>query len=253
MPDAEFFEWFAERKGSLALRPQSGSAGATAVKPVAVSPVDGVSNAEEAQMCYLRGDHHAVILPTADTATVSFRNISARGKLVQYAVYGADGEQISSGIMSSEVPITLDAVGSPHYHVLISAGSASFAMQVDGGAWAVSDSESNQGLHLLNRVTPLYFEVPEGTDSFELSVAATPPGETVAATLYAPDGQEVESYNIVAVPIERKRITGEAGWWKLTLGPAEIGAIDDVYVDLGEDVPQWFSLVPAQALSVREQ
>ncbi len=256
MPDAEFFEWFAERKGSLALRPQRGSAGATSVKPVAVSPVEGVPNADEAQMCYLRGDQHAVILPTADTATVSFRNISTRGKLVQYTVYGADGEQISAGIMSAEVPITLDAVGSPHYHLLISAGSASFAMQVDGGAWAVSDSESNQGLHLLNRVTPLYFEVPEGTDSFELSVAATPPGETVAGTLYAPDGREVESFNVVEVPIERKRITagaGDAGWWKLTLGPAEVGAIDDVYVDLGDDVPQWFSLVPDQALTVREQ
>ena len=66
----------------------------------------------------------------------------------------------------------------------------------------------------------------------------------------------MESYNIVEVPIERKRITagaGDAGWWKLVLGPAEVGAIDDVYVDLGDDVPQWFSLVPDQALSVREQ
>ncbi len=256
MPDAEFFAWYAERKGSLALRPESGNAGAAAVKPVAVSPAGEAPNAEEAQLCYLRGDQHVVILLTADTATVSFRNISARGKLVQYTVYGADGEQITGGIMSAEVPITLDAAGSPHYHLMISGGSASFAMQVEGGAWAVADNMASQGLHLLNRVTPLYFEVPEGTDSFELSVAATPPGETVAATLYAPDGREVESFNVVEIPIDRKRIDvgeGDAGWWKLTLRETGVGVLDDVYVDLGDDLPQWFSLAPDQALSVREE
>ncbi|MBD3291649.1 MAG: DUF4838 domain-containing protein [Armatimonadia bacterium] len=256
MPDADFFAWFAERKGSLALRPERRSTSAEAITEVAVSPAGEIAAAEDAEMFYLRGDQHIVILPTADATEVSFRNIAARGKLVQYSVYGADGAEISSGIMSAEVPITLDAAGSPHYHLMITAGSASFAMQVDGGAWAVSDSVDSKGLHLLNRVTPMYFEVPAGCASFRLSLQGTPPGETVAGTLYAPDGREVERFEVVQAPIDRKDIAvgpNDAGWWKLTLEDAEVGVIDDVWIDLGEGVPQWLSPVPEQALSVWEK
>lgn len=256
MPDAEFFSWFAERRASLALRPESTSAGAAAIEEVAVNAADEVSNAQEATPFLLRGNQHVVLLPTEETATVSFSRITARGKLVQYTLYGADGEQISAGIMSAEVPVTLDAAGSPHYHLMIAAGSASFMMEVEGGAWAVSDRVDSKGLHLLNSVTPLYFEVPEGCRTFRIAVQGTPPGETVAATLYAPDGSEVESFRVVEMPIDRKDIAvgpNDAGWWKLTLEDAEIGVIDDVWVDLGEGVPQWFSPVPEQALSVRER
>ncbi len=256
MPDAEFFEWYSARKGSLALRPESASTGAAAIQPVSVSAAGEIANAEPVEMFYLRGNQHALILPTADVTTVSFQNISARGRLVQYAVYGANGEDVSSGIVSAEVPITLDAAGSPHYHIMINAGSASFNMSVEGGAWALADNMNESGLHLLNRVTPLYFEVPQGCESFYLSLAGTPPGETVVGTLYAPDGREVETFRVVEVPVERKSVSvgpAYAGWWKLVLSQAEVGAIDDVYVDLGDELPQWLSPAPEQALSVRER
>lgn len=256
MPDAEFFAWFAEHKGSLALRPERTSTSAAAIAEVAVSAAEEVPNAQEVTPFLLRGDQHVVLLPTAETATVSFSGITARGRLVQYTLYGAEGEQISAGIMSAEVPITLDAAGSPNYHLMITAGSASFMMEVDGAAWAVSDSVDSKGLHLLNRVTPVYFEVPEGVDSFRLSLQGTPPGETAAGTLYAPDGTEVESFRVVEAPIDRKEITvgpEQAGWWKLTIEDADVGVTDDVWIDLGEGVPQWFSLDPQRALSVSER
>ncbi|HCA47978.1 MAG TPA: hypothetical protein DEP45_11695, partial [Armatimonadetes bacterium] len=97
---------------------------------------------------------------------------------------------------------------------------------------------------------------PQGCESFYLSLAGTPPGETVLGALYAPDGREVETFRVVEVPVERKKVTvgaGDAGWWKLTLSQAEAGVIDDVYVDLGTELPQWYSPVPEQALSVRER
>jgi hypothetical protein len=255
MSDADFFDWFAERRGSLALKPSSERTGGD-VEQVAVSSVDEVPNAEEADLFYLRGDQHIVILPTADVARVSFRNIAARGKLVQWSVYGADGQDISAGIMSDEVPITLDAVGSPHYHLIITAGSASFNMQVEGGAWAVSDGVDSKGLHMLNRVRPVYFEVPEGCTSFRLSVQATPPGETALATLHAPDGREEAHFDVTKMPVDRQEIAAgpdDAGWWKLTIEEAETGVVDDVWIDLGDELPQWMSLVPDQALSVREE
>ncbi len=253
MPDADFFAWFAERKGSLAFRPDRRHGGA-AVTEVAAAPVDEVPNAEQQQVFLLRGDQHIVILPLEDQATVSFSRITTRGKLVQYTVHGADGAEISAGIMSAEVPIELDAVGSPHYHLVISGGSATYMVEVEGGAWAVSGAVDSKGLHLLNKVTPLYFEVPPGCPSFRLTLQATPPGETALATLYAPDGREVESFRAVEMPVDRKEIAvgaGDAGMWKLVISEAETGVVDDVWVDLGDEIPGWFSLDPAQALSVR--
>ena len=120
---------------------------------------------------------------------VKFSRISTRGKLVTYSVYRSDGREVVSGLMSAEVPVELAAQGFPYCHLAISAGSASFMVEVTGAAWAVDGSLGDQGLHFLSTVTPVYFHVPGPTAAFHLSLEATPPGETALATLYAPDGQ----------------------------------------------------------------
>jgi len=254
LSDADFFAWFADHKDSLAFRQPRRVARPADIAEVAVSAIDEVPGAEEQQPFLLRGNQHVIIMPTADEATVSFSRITSRGKLVQYTVHGADGEEIAAGIMSAEVPIVLDAAGSPHYHLLITAGSATFMMAVEGGAWAVSGHVDDQGLHLLNQVTPLYFEVPAGCASFHLSLQGTPPGETALATLYALDGREVAAFRAVEMPIDRQEIAvgaGDAGVWKLVISQAEIGVVDDVWIDVSDELPGWFSLDPEQALSVR--
>ncbi|MEA3401040.1 MAG: DUF4838 domain-containing protein [Armatimonadota bacterium] len=254
MSDADFFEWFAERKQSLAFRQPRRGASPADITPVEATPVDEVPVAEEVQPFLLRGSQHIVVAPTADEARIGFSRITTRGKLVQYTLHDAEGEEVAAGLMSDEVPITLDAGGSPFYHVLISAGPASFMLEVEGGAWAVSGEMDEKGLHLLNHVTPIYFEVPEGVESFTLSVAATPPGETALASLYAPDGRGAATFRVVEVPIDRQQIAvgaGDAGVWKLVISEAETGVVDDVWIDLGDEIPNWFSLDPERALSVR--
>ncbi len=254
LSDADFFAWYAEHKGSLAFRQPRDVARPADIEDVAVSAIDDVPNAEEVQRFLLRGNQHVIIMPTADETTVSFSSITARGRLVQYTVSGADGDEIAGGVMSAEVPITLDAAGSPFYHLLITAGSASFTMDVEGGAWAVSGHVDGKGLHLLNHVTPLYFEVPAGAEAFRLSLQGTPPGETALGTLYAPDGREAATFRAVEMPIDRQEIAvgpGDAGIWKFVISPADVGVVDDVWIDLSDDLSGWFSLDPKAALSVR--
>ena len=254
LPDADFFAWYAERKGSLAFNPPAQVARPADIQEVAVSAIDDVPNADETQNFLLRGNQHIIILPTAAETTVSFSRITARGRLVQYTVTGADGADIAGGVMSAEVPITLDAAGSPFYHLLISGGSATFMVHVEGGAWAVSGRISEQGLHVLGACTPLYFEVPTGVDSFHLSLSSDAPGETALGTLYAPNGREAATFRVVEQPVDRQEIAvgaGEAGIWKFVISPAEVGALDDVWLAPGEEIPGWFSLDPNAALSVR--
>ena len=179
-------------RGSLALQPTGTTATPSYVrKKLNVVPVDKPLGAEPVERFRLRGDQHLVLRPTGEQPVqVKFSRITARGKLVTYSVYGPDGTEVVSGLMSAEVPIELTPAGSSYYHLVISAGIASFMVEVTGAAWAVDGTLDDKGLHFLGNVTPLYFRVPEQTATFHLSLEATPPGETAVATLYAPDGQQ---------------------------------------------------------------
>ena len=255
LSDADLFEFLSRNKGSLALQPTAATKRPSYVtKRLAVSPAHSMPAAESVQPFLLRGDQHLVLCPTGEQRVrVKFSRISARGKLVTYSVYRSDGEEVTSGLVSGEVPIELDAAGSRYYHLIISAGSASFMTEVTGAAWAVDGRLSDQGLHLLSKVTPLYFLVPKGEQDFHLSLEAAPPGETAIATLYAPDGQAAAEFDCTTISVDRKRISaasGNAGWWKIQINRAPVGAIDDVWVTPGDELSGYFSLIPDQALGV---
>jgi hypothetical protein len=256
MANADFFEFLKIRKASLALAPRKESQSASKLAgSVMVAPVDEVPGAEAVGRYVLRGDQHVVIYPTGDgKVSVSFSNVTSRGKLVSWMVVGADGAEVESGIMSMELPIELDAEGSAHYHLIVSAGSARFKMAVDGGAWAVDATLDDQGLHFLGALSPVYFEVAEGTAEFHLGLGATPPGETGMATLFAPDGREVASFDCSLMPLDLQEITvgaGDAGWWKLVVSEAATGVLDDVWIKSGDELSGFFCIDPTRALSVR--
>ena len=255
LTDADFLEFLVTHRNSLALTPSPMARKPEVVsRKLRVSPAPEPRNAEAVSRFLLRGDQRLVICPTGEgPVEVSFSSLTTRGKLVTCTIYNAEGDQVAAGVMSTEVPISLDAKDAAFYHLVISAGSASFQVQVKGAAWAAEGTVDDKGLHLLNKVTPLYFEVPEGVASFHLWLAATPPGETALATLYAPDGREAAHFDCTAISVDRQQIVAgpqDAGFWKLVIRPADIGVVDDVWIKPGGELTGYFSLVPDQALSV---
>lgn len=255
LSDADFFDFLSQNKGALALQPSATiSRPSYVTKKLTAFPADDVPNAEPVKPFLLRGDQHLVLCPTGtERVVVKFTRITTRGKLVTYSVYGFDGTEVTSGLMSGELPIELNAAESRYYHLIIAAGTASYMVDVTGAAWAVDSRLSDQGLHLLNKVTPVYFQVPDGQKSFHLSLEATPPGETAVATLHAPDGEMTAEFECTRVSVDRKEISvgaGDAGWWKLQIDRAPIGAIDDVWIQAGDELSGYFSLVPGQALGL---
>ncbi len=255
LSDADFFEFLSNRRGSLALQPTTATAPPEYVrKKLHVVPADELPGAEPVEPFRLRGDQHLVLCPTGKRPVeVKFSRISTRGKLVTYSAYRSDGRELASGLMSAEVPVELAAEGSPYYHLAISAGAASFMVEVTGAAWAVDGSLGDQGLHFLSTVTPVYFHVPKDVAAFHLSLEATPPGETAVATLHGPDGQPVAEFDCTAVSVDRKKVSAlpsAAGWWKLQVRRAATGALDDVWIKAGDELSGYFSLAPGQALHV---
>ncbi|NLY00714.1 MAG: DUF4838 domain-containing protein [Rhodopirellula sp.] len=257
LPDADFFAFLSSRGDSLALEPPTEAARPAGLKQaLQVAAAEKVPNAEPVTRFLLRGDQHIVLRPIGrEDVEIRFSRITARGRLVTWRVFAPDGSEVDRGMLSAEVPITLNA-DAAYYRLVISGGNATFMPQVSGAAWAVDGHFGSQGLHLLGATTPLYFEVPEGVASFPLSLEASPPGETAVATLYDPAGRQAAAMDCTAVSVDRQSISvpaGGAGWWKLVIEKAPTGAIDDVWVQPGKELSGFFSLEPARALSVSEE
>jgi len=258
LSDADFFEFLSRHAGSLALAPMAATRRPRYLKKkLTVSPAGELPCAGPARPFQFRGDQHLVLRPTGKgPVEVHFSRVRTRGKLVSWQVYNADGTKLAGNLMSSELPIKIEATGSPYFHLAITAGSASYMVKITGADWAVDARLGDQGLHFLGRVTPLYFHVPDGQEAFHLSLEASPPGETAAAKLYAPDGREVDRFDCSKLSVDRKRIAvgpNPTGWWKLDVHKAATGALDDVWVNPGDELDGYFSLVPEQALKVRRE
>lgn len=255
LSDADFFEFMSANRESLALQPTTATATPSYVrKKLTVVPVAEPLGVEPVERFRLRGDQHLVLCPTGERPVqVKFSRITARGQLVTYSVYRPDGTEVVSGLMSAEVAVELTAPGSSYYHLVISAGIASFMVEVTGAAWAVDGTLDDKGLHFQGSVTPVYFRLPEQATVYHLSLEATPPGETAVASLHAPDGRGIAEFDCTSVSVDRQEIAvppGGAGWWKLQIKQAPAGALDDVWIKVGDELSGYFSLTPAQALDV---
>jgi len=258
LSDGDFFEFLSANKGSLALHPSDGTKVPAYVRTKRNVTVPAKpKQAEKVRSFRLRGDQHLIVKPTGTSAAeVRFRRISARGKLITYCVFESDGAEVSGGVASEGAPLMLDNAdsGSDYYHVVIAGGTASFMIDVKDAAWAADGNLSDQGLHLLGQSSPLYFYVPKGTTAFHLSLEASPPGETAAATLTDPRGQRVAEFDCAQLSVDRQNIkltSGQSGWWKLDVHKAKTGAIDDVWIKLESPLSGYFSLDPDRAATVQ--
>jgi hypothetical protein len=255
LSDADFFRFLREHRGALALEPTPATKAPSYLRRrLSVQPADGLPGAGPAKAFRLRGDQHLLLCPSGgQPVRVRFSRVSMRGKLVTYRLYGPDGKELAAGLVSAETPIEWQPDGAAYHHLVISADIASLMVDVDGAAWAADGTVDEKGLHLLGQATPVYFHVPEEVDAFELSLAATPPGETARATLYTPDGKATAEFDCSRVAVDRKRISvpaGAAGWWAVKIESAATGALDDVWLKPGPPLGGWFSLAPDRALRV---
>jgi hypothetical protein len=253
LPDKDFFSFSKHWAGSLALAPSEDSnlASGTSIK-LAVESLH-IPNAGKVKPFLLRGSQRIVLKPNgAGPATVTFGDITARGILVKYQLYNPTGESVDQGVVSTEVPLTIPS-GSEYVLLNLSAGTASFSMQVINANWALYGLVDSRGLHMIGETTPWYFEVPAGTTSFGIWLSSDAPEETAKATLYSPDGKAVATFLTTTKTTDAQQINvpvGQTGVWKVAIEPADTGGLDDVYMKLGSELPGYFSLVPEQALSV---
>lgn len=170
--------------------------------------------------------------------------------LTGYRLTNREGKVLQQGLVKSAAPIAFDAKAGDTYFLDIFTGGW-FHAAAKNIAMAIKPQPR---LHLMQRLTPMYFFVPEADKPFNLTVktgGGTRGGETVLAKLYDSTGEQVAVFDTSTSHngTIKRTLTGPAGLWRLTFEKASIGLIDDVYVVLGETLPQW--IMPQQQPQIR--
>ncbi len=253
LSDRDFFAFSKRWAGSLALAPSESGDRAAGVGEKLIVRTLSVPNAGEVAPFLLRGSQRIILKPNGvRPAAVAFSDVTARGTLVKYQLYTPGGELADQGVVSTEAPVSLPS-GAEYCLLSVSAGTASFGLQVTNANWAVYGRVEERGLHMLGETTPAYCEVPAGVSSFAFWLSTDAPEETAQARLYSPDGKEIASFLTTTKTTDAQQVNvpaGQAGLWKIVVARADTGIVDDVFLKAGPELPGYFSLVPAQALSV---
>ncbi|NLO04844.1 MAG: DUF4838 domain-containing protein [candidate division WS1 bacterium] len=223
-------------------------------KRFSVLPAGSGAGLDEVEPFRFRGRQHLILRQNSPGPLgIIIKRLNARGSLPTCVFYDAEGNELLRDALRPNDPLVLEPTDSEYYHAWVEAGGAFYELQIEGADWAVSDAETDRGVHFLGDLTPMYFYVPEGTESFSIWMAAGPPGETAAGVLYAPDGREAATFDCTRKSIDERQIAvgaGDAGWWKLVPTEPATGTVDDVWVRLGDELPGWFCLDPQNALIV---
>ena len=157
-----------------------------------------------------------------------------------------------SELVEEQDTVALDNILPGTYRILIAGGSNNWKLSAPNHSWAIMTPT-----HVSQYMGTLYFWVPDGVERFTIKLSSPAPAETAKLTVMNPQGEEVgqvsttESSNRdlqVKVP---PTMAGQA--WSMHVGPANIGVVDDVGIQLGDNLPQLLSpsalqmLVPAEA------
>jgi hypothetical protein len=205
----------------------------------------------------LRGRSVILFAPTADREiSVAATRLSPVNSFVPYSVYTATGVRLTGGALRVGHPVRFPGAAGQIYYVEISGGSTVYELELKGAPCALAADSQSAGFHLLGKATPLYFQVPAGLAQFTIGVSSAAPGETSLSRLYSPGGKLVATFDTQTASTARATITpaqadGEwAGYWSLVVAKAPQGVFDDVFITLDAALPQWFTVDPAEPLSI---
>jgi len=202
----------------------------------------------------LRGPSRMLLFAQEDALVrIVPRDIEQRGELVRYTLADAIGVTVSSGVLAQDRPVTFAANGGQAYFMDVEARSASYRFDIQNAAWALRmiDDGDHRSIHFLQKTTPLYFHVPAGVNTFDVTLSSAAPGETAACGVTSPAGRVAARMDTSNSPVQQTTIrSDESGWWRIDFTTPAAGLVDDVYLGLDEAVSSWITLNPAAPLLI---
>jgi len=219
------------------------------VGAVKVTAAAAISIPDEAPKVRLR-DANLFLLYSAKGGKVTINPTEARnGKpFISYVLKDTKNTKLLSGILTKGKPITFEAAAKTPYYLYINSGI--YTISVDGAGAAVKTNSKEHRLHLFGNPATLYYYVPAHSPQWTLMLASSSPGETAHATIYSPDGKQAAELDTATQPAQTAKLTGQSGFWKVDINKAASGVLDDIYIQVDANMPQWINLNPAEPLEI---
>ena len=225
--------------------------------PVRVERVPALPHPRPITPLALRGQSRFLFFPNADQdIRVTATKISSQAGLVRWDAYSASGARVAGGVLRPDSPVQFLGAAGQIYYIEVNGGNSYYELELKGAPYALAADCGPRGIHLLGKTTPFYFQVPADVPQFTITISSDAPGETSLSRLYSPRGKLVATFDTQTVPVARATIapaqaSGEwEGHWCLSVEKAPNGGFDDVYVALDAALPPWFTLDPADPLTI---
>ncbi len=225
------------------------AAQAPATPRVTVKAGESLSNTP-ATTSTIRGVNALLLMtPKAGEVEIKALRSSHGSPFVSYVLQDENNQVVSTGPLNAGQTVKFSALANKPYYFYIPNGITELSIEGAGAAYQTNLAEGAQ-LHLYGKGSTLYYYVPAGVKSWDLTLSSAVPGETAKIIITAPNGKTSE-LETVTIPSHRATLDGQEGFWKIELTQASSGIIDDVYLIFDRNLPQWVSTSPSVPLVIR--
>mgnify|MGYP001154668594 CR=1 FL=1 len=216
------------------------------MKVTAAAPI---ATPEKAPQVRLR-DVNMFLLYSAAGGKVTITPTEAKNgrPFISYVLKDAKNTPLLSGILTKDKAVTFEATAKTPYFLYINSGI--YTLSIDGAGAAVQTNSRERRLHLFGNPATLYYYVPANSPKWTLMLASASPGETAHATVYSPDGKQAAELDTAIDPAQTAHLDGQSGFWKVDISKAASGVLDDIYLQIDADMPQWININPAEPLEI---
>lgn len=219
------------------------------VSPVKVTSAPAISSPEKAPEVRLRAAN-MFLLYSAKGGKVTITPSEARNgrPFISYVLKDSKNAPLLSGILTKGKPVTFDAKAKTAYFLYVNSGI--YTLSIDGAGAAVKTNSKERRLHLFGNPATLYYYVPANSPKWTLMLASASPGETAHATIYSADGKQAAELDTAIQPAQTATLAGQSGFWKVDISKAKSGVLDDIYLQLDPNLPQWININPTEPLEI---
>ncbi|MEJ7691507.1 DUF4838 domain-containing protein [Daejeonella sp.] len=238
-------------KDSFSVLPRSNDAELLSSYNVILEPPLAVANNPNVQSIPARGKTSILLyVPKTGEVRIDEKRWDGKAEFVHYSLFDEEGKKMQAGSMAEGRIISFAGQQGKTYMLHIPSRDALFELNIHGAAAAYKSNTSDGGMRMVAgsmkaERLPLYFYVPAHIKDFSITLNTL----NAIADVISPDGRVMGQLNNENVAASRLAVTSKdikEGFWQINVHKFN----GTCTLTLDNELPQWFSIDPAQPLKI---
>ena len=218
-----------------------------------VEPVPAISSRGKMKRFFLRGPTRVLLYATRDNqAVIRFPKVRLFGESAKYQIRDVNGRTMTQGLLMKGLSVDFRVKAGTVYYLDVISKKSIYFIKVRGCRFAIKPTFMGKNLHFSNKLTPLYFWLPERR-AFSVTINSPSLKETGAAVLYDPSGAKqgaMDTSGQLSATLGIDQTRSKKGFWCLAWKRPRQGNVDDIYLQFGGIEP-WVVTDPDKPLKIK--